>query len=222
MPTPPSRQEEPPLSAPLAEMGSRALQLCAPSFSAPDSSCSMHVQAAVFGDPQQQQQFGDVMLPSNGYSFSPRGGMDYSSPMASLPTSSPLPWNHALSSDVDYYGQGMAAYSSSESLTLCNPLDPNSYSPQDSFSSSSSSCYDSPTRMESSFHSFPLENYSYQQCGSHQDFMPGCWPAQQESIPVPEYTPYYTPTDYPYIPPVEESYARKDFSLGSEMCYNVL
>ncbi|KAM4742021.1 colorectal cancer associated 2 [Anableps anableps] len=225
---PPSRHEDPPPAAPPADiMGSRARQLRAPSFAATNSSCSLHMQA--FSDPQQphqhqhqQQQFGDVMLPSNGYSFSPRGAVDYNSPLPPLPTSSPLPWSHALSSDVDYYGQGMAACSSSESLTLCNSLDHNSYSPQDSFSSSSSSCYDSPTRMESSFHSFPSENYPYQHCSPHQDSVPGCWPVQQESVPVPECTPYYYPTDYPYIQPVEESYFRKDFPLGSEMCYNVL
>ncbi|XP_021169918.2 colorectal cancer-associated protein 2 [Fundulus heteroclitus] len=226
-PIPPSRHEDPPPATPPANMGSRAPQLHAPSFPVPDSSCSLHLQASGFNDPQQQQQyqqqqFGDMMLPNNDYSFSPRGLMDYNSPLPPLPTSSPLPWSHAHSSDVDYYGQGMAAYSSSESLTLCNPPDHNSYSPQDSVSSSSSSCYDSPTRMESSFHSFPSEIYPYQHCGPHQDCVASCWPAQQESIPVPEYPPYYDPTDYPYIQPEEETYFRKDFPLGSEMCYNVL
>ncbi|MEQ2158521.1 hypothetical protein GOODEAATRI_013185 [Goodea atripinnis] len=84
-------------------MGSRAPQLRAPSFPVPDSACSLHVPASEFSDPQQHQhQFGNVMLPSNGYSFSPRRAVDYNSP---LPTSSPLPWSHAFSSDVDFYGQ---------------------------------------------------------------------------------------------------------------------
>lgn len=221
------RHEDPPP----VDMGSRAPQLLAPCFPVPDSACSLHMQPSAFSDSQQHQQqhqqhqqhFGDVMLPSNGYSFSPRPAVDYSPPLAGLPASSPLPWSHALSSDVDYYGPGMATYSSSESLVLCNPLDNNSYSPQDSFSSSSSSCYDSPSRMESSFHGFPSESYPYQHCSPHQDSGTGCWPAQQDTVPVLEYSsPYYSPTDYPYIQPVEESYFRKDFPLGSEMCYNVL
>ncbi|MEQ2277634.1 hypothetical protein XENORESO_005611, partial [Xenotaenia resolanae] len=215
-----SRHEDPPPAAPPVDTGSRAPQLRAPSFPVPDSACSLHVPASEFSGPQQHQhQFGNVMLPSNGYSFSPRRAVDYNSP---LPTSSPLPWSHAFSSDVDFYGQETAAYSSLESLMPCNPLDNNSYSPQDSFSSSSSSCYDSPTRMESSLHSFPSENYPYQHCSPHQDCVPGSFPAQQEGIHFPEYMPYYNPTDYPYVQPVREICFRKDFPLDSEMCYNVL
>lgn len=114
------------------------------------------------------------------------------------------------------------ACSSSESLTLINPMDPNSYSPQDSFSSSSSSCYDSPTRMETNFQSFASESYHYQHCGSHQNYVPGYWPGQLEGPSGPEYTPYYHPMDYPYACTVEENYFRKEFPLSSEMCYNVL
>ncbi|XP_023206483.1 colorectal cancer-associated protein 2 isoform X1 [Xiphophorus maculatus] len=217
---PQNRHEDPPPAAPQADMSSRALQLRAPCLPVTKSSCSLHMQASAFCD-TQQQQFGDLMLPSNDYSFSSRGAMDYNS-LPPLPTSSPLPWSHAISSDVDYYGQGMAACSSSESLTLYTPLDPNSYSPQDSFSSSSSSCYDSPTRMESSFHGSLSKRYPYQYCNPHQDNVAECWPAQLESTPLDEYAPYHLPTDYPYIQPVEESYFRKDFPLGSEMCYNIL
>ncbi|XP_043975437.1 colorectal cancer associated 2 [Gambusia affinis] len=215
-----SCHEDPPPAAPPADMSSRALQLRAPSLPVTKSSCSLQMQASAFCDPQQQQ-FGDLMLPSNDYGLSSRGAMDYNS-LPPLPTSSPLPWSHAISSDVDYYDQGMAACSLSESLTLYTPLDSNSYSPQDSFSSSSSSCYDSPTRMESSFHGFLSKRYPYQYCSPHQDNVAGCWPAQLESAPLDEYAPYHLPTDYPYIQPVEESYFRKDFPLGSEMCYNIL
>ncbi|XP_054881291.1 colorectal cancer associated 2 [Poeciliopsis prolifica] len=217
---PQSRHEDPPPASPPADMSSRVPQLRAPSLPVTKSSCSLHMHASAFSDPQQHH-FGDLMLPSNDYSFSSRGAMDYNS-LPAQPTSSPLPWSHAISSDVDYYGQGMAACSSSESLTFYTPLDPNSYSPQDSFSSSSSSCYDSPTRMETTFHGFLSKRYPYQFCSPHQDNMAGCWPAQPESTPLDEYTPYYPPTDYPYIQPVEESYFRKDFPQGSEMCYNIL
>ncbi|PWA32442.1 hypothetical protein CCH79_00018774 [Gambusia affinis] len=211
----PGCHEDPPPAAPPADMSSRALQLRAPSLPVTKSSCSLQMQASAFCDPQQQQ-FGDLMLPSNDYGLSSRGAMDYNS-LPPLPTSSPLPWSHAISSDVDYYDQGMAACSLSESLTLYTPLDSNSYSPQDSFSSSSSSCYDSPTRMESSFHGFLSKRYPYQYCSPHQDNVAGCWPAQLESAPLDEYAPYHLPTDYPYIQPVEESYFRKDFPLGSEI-----
>nr|XP_054598889.1 colorectal cancer associated 2 [Nothobranchius furzeri]XP_054598890.1 colorectal cancer associated 2 [Nothobranchius furzeri] len=167
------------------------------------------MQVDTFND--VQQQFGDVVCP--GYNPS------YNTSLPSLPTSSPLPWSQGLSSDADFYGHGMAVCSSSESLTLCNPMDPNSYSPQDSFSSSSSSCYDSPTRMESSYHSFPSDPYHHQQLyNPHQNYMSSC---QQESLSGPEYTPYYNTSDYPSAYPVMESY-RKDFPGSPEMCYNVL
>ncbi|XP_061574698.1 colorectal cancer associated 2 [Cololabis saira] len=170
---------------------------------------------------QLQQHFGDVVLPSNGYSSAARVTVDYSAPLPPLPplpASSPLPWCHAVSSDADYYGHGMAACSSSESLTLCNPPDHNSYSPQDSFSSSSSSCYDSPTRMNCSYSSFPSEHYSYRHCDPREQ----CWPDQPEGMAPSECNPFYSPTDYPYACPVEESYFRKDLPLSSEVCYNVL
>lgn len=113
--------------------------------------------------------------------------------------------------------------SSPESLKLCNPMDPNSYSPQDSFSSSSSSCYDSPTRMESSYSGFTSEHFHYQHCTPQDCYcMPNCWPGQQESYSAPDYAPYYNPTDYSYACPVEENYFKRDFQMSSEMCYNVL
>ncbi|XP_024865772.1 colorectal cancer associated 2 [Kryptolebias marmoratus] len=220
----PSRHEDTSPAAPAASVcsgGSRAAPPRAASFPLPDGSCSLQMQVSAFND--VQQQYGDVMMPSNGYNNSnPKGDLSYNPPLHHGLTSSPLPWSHGLSSDADYYGHGMAACSSSESLTRNNLMDPNSYSPQDSFSSSSSSCYDSPTRMESSHHSFPSESYHYQHCSPYQDYVPGCWPGQQESLSAPEYTPYYNPTDYPYTCTVEESYFRKEFPLNSEMCYNVL
>lgn len=116
-----------------------------------------------------------------------------------------------------------APCSSPESLKLCNPMDPNSYSPQGSFSSSSSSCYDSPTRMESSYPGFASEHFHYQHCNLQDCYcLSHCWPGQQESFSAPEYAPYYNPTDYPYTCPVEENYFKRDLQMSSEMCYNVL
>lgn len=220
----PSRHVDPPSVIPPADSscGARAVQLRTAAF--PESSCSIQMQDGSFND--IQQQFGDVMLPGNGYGGNninnPSGGISYS---ASLPppTASPLPWSHGLSSDADYYGHGMAPCSSSESLAFCNPMDHNSYSPQDSFSSSSSSCFDSPTRMESSHRGFPSELYHYQHCTPQDCYcLPHCWPASQESFTAPEYAPYYNPTDLPYVCPVEENYFRRDLPVSSEICYNVL
>lgn len=111
-----------------------------------------------------------------------------------------------------------------ESLKLCNPMDPNSYSPQDSFSSSSSSsCYDSPTRMESGYAAYTSEHFHYQHCNLQDCYcLQHCWPGQQESFPAPEYAPFYNPTDYPYTCTGEENYFKRDLQMSSEMCYNVL
>ncbi|XP_016887448.1 colorectal cancer associated 2 isoform X1 [Cynoglossus semilaevis] len=135
----------------------------------------------------------------------------------------PLNWYYGLSSDADYYGHGTAPVFPAEIQKLCSPLDCNSYSPQDSFSSSSSSCYDSPTRIESSHQSFASEQYQhYQQC-NHQDCycLPHCWSGQQDGFSGPECTSYSSSTDYPYTCLVEENY-RRDLQMSPEMCYNVL
>ncbi|XP_044058750.1 colorectal cancer associated 2 [Siniperca chuatsi] len=221
------RYVDPPPAIPPADSsscGATALQLRTASFPVPDGSCNIQMQESTFND--IQQQFGDMMLPSNGCSGNNNnntgGGGSHSASLPPPPTF-PLPWCHRLSSDADYYGHGMAPCSSPESLKFCNPIDHNSYSPQDSFSSSSSSCYDSPTRMESSYHSFTSENNHYQHCNLQDCYcLPPCWPGQQESFSGPEYAPYYNPTDYPYACPVEENYFKRDLQMSSEMCYNVL
>ncbi|XP_042342858.1 colorectal cancer associated 2 [Plectropomus leopardus] len=224
-----SRYVDPPPAITPADTSScpaRAFQLRAVQFPVPDSSCNSLMQECTFND--IQEHFGDMMLPSNGYSGNNNNnnnnntGSSYSPSLPPHP-SFQLPWCPGLSSDADYYGPGMAPCSSPESLKLCNPMDPNSYSPQDSFSSSSSSCYDSPTRMESSYHSFTSEHYHYQHCDL-QDCrcLSHCWPGQQESFSAPEYAPYYNPTDYSYACPVEENYLRRDLQMSSEMCYNIL
>ncbi|XP_071327946.1 colorectal cancer associated 2 isoform X2 [Trachinotus anak] len=204
---------------PPASCGARAVHL-----QIPDSSCSFQMQGDAFND--IQPQVGDMMLPGNCYSgggstdSSTGGGYNASLPP---PPAFPLPWCHGLSSDADCYGNGMAPCSPPESLKLCSPVDHNSYSPQDSFSSSSSSCYDSPTRMEPSYHGFASEHYHYQHCNLQDCYcLPHCWPAQQESLSAPEYAPYYNPTDYPYACPVEDNIFKRDLQMGSEMCYNVL
>ncbi|XP_032365866.1 colorectal cancer associated 2 [Etheostoma spectabile] len=219
----PSRYVDPPPAIPSADAsscGARAFQLRAASFPVPDSSCNTQMQEITFND--IQQQFGDMMLHGNGYSGSNNNNNNYNVSMPPPPTF-PLPWCHGLSSDADYYGHGMAPCSSPESLKIYNPMDHNSYSPQDSFSSSSSSCYASPTRMESSFHGLTSEHFHYQHCSLQDCYcLPHCWPGQQESVSAPEYPPYYNPTDYPYTCPVEENYFKRDLQMSSEMCYNTL
>ncbi|XP_047449156.1 colorectal cancer associated 2 [Mugil cephalus] len=217
-----SRHVDPPVDASSADSSScvaRALQVRTPSFPVPENPCSIQMQQqSAFNEiqQQQQQQIGDAMLPGNGYSCSNNNnnlsaGHSYSTPLP-LPPISPLPWCHGLSSDADYYGHGMAPCSSSESLVICNSMDHNSYSPQDSFSSSSSSCYDSPTRMESGYNGFTSEHYHYQHCNPQDCYcLPHCWPGQQESFPAVEYSPFFNPTDYPYACTAEENYFRRDF-----------
>lgn len=102
------------------------------------------------------------------------------------------------------------------------PVDPNGYSPQDSYSSSSSSCYNSPSRMESGPSGFINECLHSQHCTPQNCYcLPICWPLQQESYPVFEYASDYTQTDYSFGP-VEENYCKRDYHMSSEMCYNVL
>lgn len=94
-----------------------------------------------------------------------------------------------------------APSSPSGSLNMSSPVDYNSYSPQESYSSS---CYNSPTRLDLSY-GFVPEHYHYQNCNL------------QESVSTPEYAPYGT-SDYVYALPAEDSYFRRDLS-NSEMCY---
>lgn len=99
--------------------GARALQLRNASFPVPDGTCSIHMQGGTLND--SQQQFGDMMLPSNGYSgnnSSSVGGGSYSASLLPPPTY-PLSWCHGLSSDVDYYGAEMVGLSA---LTLIKTL----------------------------------------------------------------------------------------------------
>lgn len=133
----------------------------------------------------------------------------------------PLPPSHKPSPSYIFF---QAACSSPESLNFCNLVDPNCYSPQDSFSSSSSSsCYDSPTRMESGYGGFASERFHLPHCNMQDCYcLSPCWPAQQEAFSVPDCTSYYTPTEYPYACPAEENCFRRDLSMGSETCYNLL
>ncbi|KAF6726463.1 hypothetical protein FQA47_020349 [Oryzias melastigma] len=147
--------------------------------------------------------FGEALVSS----FDPRTA-DFCGP----PPCSPPPWSHGLSSDVDFYGHGVmrerqAPCPPLDPLTLCASSDLHSFSPQDSFSSSSSSssCFDSPPRMGPCFHA---DFYHYPHFEPPQDCEAACW--QQESLPAPEYTTYYPPTDYPYICPPEDPYWRRD------------
>ncbi|XP_037329745.2 colorectal cancer associated 2 [Pungitius pungitius] len=195
-----------------------------------EGSCSAQVLGVTFND--VPEQFGEVMLPGNGYtghnnsnSNNNNNNTTGSSYSACLPASPafPLTCCHALSSDADYFG--MAPCSSPEPLQLCSPPDHGSYSPHDSFSSfsSSSSCYDSPTRIEACYRGPPppSEHLHYQHCSLQDCFCSAPrWAGQQESFSAPEFPPYYPPgSGYAYTChlPAEDNYFR-----SSEMCYNVL
>ncbi|KAK5869028.1 hypothetical protein PBY51_009992 [Eleginops maclovinus] len=226
-----TRHEDPPPAISPDDVrgcGAPAFQLSTATFPVPDSSCGSQMQEErSFND--IPQQFSDMMLPGNVYSGNNNtsssggggGGGSYSASLPAPPTL-PLPWCHALSSDADYYGHGMATCSSPELLKLCAPVGHKSYSPQDSFDSSSSSCYDSPTRIEPFYPDLPSEHYHYQHCTLQDCYCLPYWPGPQDSFSAPEYASYYNPTDYPYACPVEENYFRRDLQMTSEMCYNEL
>ncbi|XP_077422352.1 colorectal cancer associated 2 [Vanacampus margaritifer] len=210
--------------------GSTAPQPSPSSF--PDNGCSIQVQESSFTC--SQQPFGDMMVPTDCYSgddiinnsssssSSSRDGCYNSS--VPPPSSFPLPWSHGLAFDSDNYSHGLAPCSSPESLKMCSTMDHNNYSPQDSFSSSSSSpCYNSPTRMECKFISYLSEYYHSQHCTLQDCYcLPQCWANPQENFGAPEYSPYYPPTDYAYPCLMEENYFKSNFAMSTEMCYNVL
>nr|XP_057936064.1 colorectal cancer associated 2 [Doryrhamphus excisus] len=133
-----------------------------------------------------QQPFGDTM----NYNNYNNNNYYYYNTDTCLPAFPP--WS--LADNEDFV---MALCSSPESLKLCSPAD--SFS-----SSSSSSCYDSPPRMESCFGGFTSEDCS-------------C-PPPQESFCAPQGSSYYTQyTDF-YSFPAEENY----YKTNTDMCYNVL
>ncbi|KAM8854559.1 colorectal cancer associated 2 [Synchiropus picturatus] len=199
-------------------------------FPAAASAFSIQLQESAFSAPlqqmqqqsqqQQQQQQPFEIFPENFYNNINTDSSCSINSMHPSPAFLP-PLSQGL--DVDYYDQGMGPCSSPESLKLCSPVDQNSYSPQESFSSSSSSCYDSPTRMESSFSNFTSEHFHYQNCNPHHCYcLPHYCPSQQEYYAGPEYSAYYAPSEYSYGCTVEENYLKNNFAMNSEMCYNVL
>lgn len=104
--------------------------------------------------------------------------------------------------------------SPSDSFNLPSPVDYNSYSPPQS-NSSSSSCYNSPTRMDLSS-SFSPENYHYQHCNLQHCICLSHWSNVQEGMVTSEFAPYGSSDClYSYG---DDSYFRRDTS-NSEMCY---
>uniref|UniRef100_A0A8C8HGJ6 Uncharacterized protein n=1 Tax=Oncorhynchus tshawytscha TaxID=74940 RepID=A0A8C8HGJ6_ONCTS len=103
--------------------------------------------------------------------------------------------------------------SPSGSLNMSSPVDYNSYSPQESYTSS---CYNSPNRMDSSY-GFVPEHYHYQHCNLQHCYCLSHWSGTQESISTPEYAIYGT-TDCVHASPVDANYFRRELS-SSEMCY---
>ncbi|XP_053729517.1 colorectal cancer associated 2, partial [Synchiropus splendidus] len=199
-------------------------------FPAAASAFSIQLQESAFSAPlqqmqqqsqqQQQQQQPFEIFPENFYNNINTDSSCSINSMHPSPAFLP-PLSQGL--DVDYYDQGMGPCSSPESLKLCSPVDQNSYSPQESFSSSSSSCYDSPTRMESSFSNFTSEHFHYQNCNPHHCYCLSHYcPSQQEYYAAPEYSAYYAPSEYSYSCTVEENYLKNNFAMNTEMCYNVL
>ncbi|KAM9812528.1 colorectal cancer associated 2 [Syngnathus typhle] len=202
---------------------STAVQLRPASFTVPDNGCSIQARGNSFTC--SQQSFGDtIMSPDcyNGSNMINDSDGCYNSSLP-LPPSLPLHWSHGFALDSDNYGPGLAPCSPPESVKLRSPVDHNSYSPQDSFSSSSSSCYDSPTRKECNFISYSSEHYHNQHCTLQDCYcLPQCWADPQESFCATEYSPYFPSTDYAYPCLTEENYFKSNIAMSTEMCYNVL
>ncbi|XP_066564769.1 colorectal cancer associated 2 isoform X2 [Amia ocellicauda] len=112
----------------------------------------------------------------------------------------------------DYYSPGMAPSSPSDSSNLPSPADYNSYSPPECYSSSSS-CYGSPTRMDSRY-SAMTEDYHHQHCSLQY-----CYCSEvPDHLGYPQYTQCAT-TDCLYPSAVgEQGYFRTEFAT-LDMCY---
>ncbi|XP_066536251.1 colorectal cancer associated 2 isoform X2 [Hoplias malabaricus] len=114
---------------------------------------------------------------------------------------------------ADYYSNTLASGSPTRSFSLPSPGDYSSYSPPDSHSSSSSSCYSSPSRLDGSScfstESCHYQHYDIQHCYSH-------WPALQTDTAAA--SQYYSPSDCFHHSYGEDFYYRRD-APSSELCY---
>ncbi|KAL4647529.1 colorectal cancer-associated protein 2 [Arapaima gigas] len=159
------------------------------------------METTPFDSPQPM----NVMLPADNFA-------------SALPQdSSAQHWSHGhYTSSSDYYSNSMVACSSPDPLllSLSSPVDYNSYSPPDSYSSSSS-CYNSPTRLDSGY-GFTPDNYHFQHCSMQHSYCLSPWTTPQDGASNPEYAPYYE-SDCLFTP-VEQSYFRRDVG-NSDMCY---
>lgn len=147
------------------------------------------------------------MIPAENYSSS-----------AAVCASAPAQWPHVyFPSCTEYYTNSLASSSPTHSFSLPSLVDYNSYTPPESHSSSSS-CYNSPTRMDMSS-SFTSESYHYQYCTLQHCFCLSHWPNLQDGTMAADYTsPHYSTSDCFYQPLGEEAYCRRD-SSSSELCY---
>ncbi|XP_076831982.1 colorectal cancer associated 2 [Brachyhypopomus gauderio] len=123
-------------------------------------------------------------------------------------------WQHGcIPPCTDYYNNSFASSSPTHSFNLPSPVDYNSYSPPDSHSSSSS-CYNSPTRMDMNC-SFVPENSQYLHCDLQRCSCVSNWAGMQDAVPVSQYS-LHSAADC-YYSCGEDAY-RRDFS-SSELCY---
>ncbi|KAF4085927.1 hypothetical protein AMELA_G00100520 [Ameiurus melas] len=117
----------------------------------------------------------------------------------------------------NFSSSAAASSSPTHSFSLPSLVDYNSFTPPESHSSSSS-CYNSPTRMDMSS-SFTSENYHYQHCTLQHCFCLSHWPNLQDGTMAADYTsPHYSTSDCFYQALGEEAYCRRD-SSSSELCY---
>ncbi|KAJ8397194.1 hypothetical protein AAFF_G00440280 [Aldrovandia affinis] len=166
-----------------------------------DNVCNIPIETSAFDN----QESINMMLPPENFSNNPF-------PAAS----STQHWTRGhFPSNPEYCNHGMAPSSPTDSLNLPSPVDYNSYSLPQSYSSSSS-CYSSPTRMDSSYGLIP-ECCHYPHCSPQRCYCLSHWSLPQDSVTNLEYAPYGTP-DSAYTSAAEECYFRRDMS-SSELCF---
>ncbi|XP_048838206.1 colorectal cancer associated 2 [Brienomyrus brachyistius] len=160
-----------------------------------DNFCDIPMETSTFDN-----QYPNVMFPQDSFN-------------SILPADSSVQhWAHGhFLSTSDYHINGMVPSAIPDSLSLNLPSpDYNSFSPPDSYSSSSS-CYSSPSRMDSNY-GFVAENYHYQHCSLQRCYCLSHWSGPQDSPMNPEYA-----SDCLYTA-MDQSYFRRDVR-SSEMCY---
>ncbi|XP_031439532.1 colorectal cancer associated 2 [Clupea harengus] len=125
----------------------------------------------------------------------------------------PQSWSQGYSpSNLDYYGNCVVPSSPSDSFNLPSPVDCNSYSSPYSYSSSSS-CYNSPTRMDLGCSFIPDNHHPY--CSLQQCYCTSPLSGSQDAISQADYNTYGN-ADCWYTSALDNCYFKRD---SLDACY---